>query len=242
MISNEGINIAALVIFFICISVYAVRLLYGIKKPCWGKRGFLNLFYSLWVKRMINPKETLVAVQTMRNLIMATTFLSSSMLLLLGLLLGIPTYGFDGFMNLAPTSTEIIAQYKLLLFVGVLVFSIIMFLLSLRQMVRFSILIGIPAESIETISVNHISTNHKKTKMKGKRNDYCYLDSIELKKDVFLRAMNRFTFGMRAVFYGIVIIIWFLSVYAFIIATFSLTAYLILYNDVESLHDDELPI
>ncbi|MDG6218834.1 MAG: DUF599 domain-containing protein [Candidatus Thermoplasmatota archaeon] len=242
MISNQGINIAALVIFFICITVYAARLLYGFKKPCWGKRGFLNLFYGLWVKRMINQKETLVAVQTMRNLIMATTFLSSSMLLLLGLLLRIPTNGFDGFMNLAVTSTEIIAQYKLLLFVGVLVFSIIMFLLSLRQMVRFSILIGIPAEAIESISANPISTNPKKIKMKGKGKDYCYLDSIELKKDVFLRAMNRFTFGMRAVFYGITIILWFLSVYAFIIATLSLTAYLILYNDVEPLHDDELPI
>ena len=242
MISNQGINIAALVIFFICISVYAVRLLYGIKKPCWGKRGFLNLFYGLWVKRMIDPKETLVAIQTMRNLIMATTFLSSSMLLLLGLLLRIPTHGFDGFVNLAATSTEMIAQYKLLLFVGVLVFSIIMFLLSLRQMVRFSILIGIPVESIESISANYISTNHKKTKMKEKGKDYCYLDSLELKKDVFLRAMNRFTFGMRAVFYGITIIIWFLNVYVFIIATLSLTAYLILYNDVEPLHDDELPI
>jgi uncharacterized membrane protein len=234
MLSNETINLVAFIIFIICILIYTVRLLYGIKKPCWGKRGFLNIFYSLWVKRMINSKETIIAVQTLRNLIMATTFLSSSMLLLLGLLIRIPSNGFDGLINMAATSTEVIAQYKLLLFVAVVVFSIIMFLLSLRQMVRFCILIGIPVESIENIKEYQIKT-------KNKTIPQCYINAEKLRKDVFLRAMNRFTFGLRAVFYGITMILWFLSVYAFIIGTISLTVFLIFYHDAEPIHD-ELPI
>jgi uncharacterized membrane protein len=240
MISNELLNIAALIIFIICVLVYTIRLLYGIKKPCWGKRGFLNIIYDLWVKRMTEPTETLVAVQTMRNLIMAATFLSSSMLLLLGLLLQNPVNGFDGIATLAPTSTEVIAQYKLMLFVAVIVFSVVMFLLSLRQMVRFSILIGIPDESIKDIPADTISANQKKTRNKEKH--YCSLDVGRLKKDVFLRAMNRFTFGMRAVFYGITITLWFVNVYAFIIGTIGLTAFLVLYHDVEPCSGEELPI
>lgn len=234
MFPNEIIDIAALLVFIACILTYTIRLLYGIKKPCWGKRGFLNIIYGLWVKRMIEPKETIIAVQTMRNLIMVITFLSSSMLLLLGLLLQSPA------IYASADSTWIFAQYKLMLFVTVIVFSVTMFLLSLRQMVRFSILIGIPSQSIKNISADYISSNHNKTKNREK--DQCYLDAEKLKRDVFLRAMNRFTFGMRAVFYGIVITLWFVSVYAFIIGTISLTIFLIINHDVEPCHHDELPI
>lgn len=235
MLSDELINIVALVIFVVCITVYSLGLIYSIKKPRWGERGFLNIMYGLWVKRMIDPMETVTAVQTMRNLIMATTFLSSSMLLLLGLLLTAPSNHFDELFSLSATSAEHVGEYKLLLFIAIIVFSIIMFLLSLRQMVRFSILIGIPPESIE-----NVVANQRKTKKNAK--DLGFFDAEELKKDVFIRAMNRFTFGMRAVFYGITLLLWFLSVYAFIIATLCLTAYLIFHRDVETLRHGILSI
>jgi len=236
MLSIELVNNIAFIIFIICISIYAVGLLYKMKRPSWGERGFLNIIYGLWVKRMTDPKETMVAVQTMRNLIMITTFLPSAMLLLLGLLLAGPSSGdLNGLFSLSSPSTELYINYKLLLFVAVIVFSVIMFLLSLRQMVRFSVLIGIPAELIETISANQRKTIEK-------RKIFSHLNAEELKKDVFLRAMNRFTFGMRAIFYGITLILWFLSVYVFIIGTICLTIYLIIHHDVEPPQDGELPI
>ncbi len=233
MLPDELLNSAALVIFLICISVYAIGLLYKIKKPSWGERGFLNIIYGLWVKRMVDPKETIIAVQTMRNLIMVATFLPSSMLLLLGLLLSRNTTEFN--FPLSATSVDLFVQYRLLLFVAVIVFSVIMFLLSLRQMVRFSILIGIPTESIEQIE----ATQKKK---KNKEKEYRHLDAEQLRNDLFLKAMNRFTFGMRAVFYSITTILWFLNVYAFIIGTICLTIYLIVHHDVEPPHPGELPI
>ena len=235
MLSNELINNIALIIFLLCITIYAIGLLYKIKRPSWGERGFLNIMYGLWVTRMSKPTETIVAVQTMRNLIMITTFLPSAMLLLLGLLLAAPSNGLNGFFSPTLTSTEPYIQYKLLLFVAVIIFSVIMFLLALRQMVRFSVLIGIPKASIETISANQKYS-------KGKTKIFGHLNAEELKKDVFLRAMNRFTFGMRAIFYGITLILWFLSVYAFIVGTLSLTIYLIVHHDVEPPNKGELPI
>ncbi len=234
MISNELLNTIAVVIFFICITIYTIGLLYKIKRPSWGERGFLNILYGLWVKRMIDTKETITAVQTLRNLIMVITFLSSSMLLLLGLLLQSPAIANSS------TSTDIFAQYKLMLFVVVIVFSVTMFLLSLRQMVRFSILIGIPTDSIKNISKDFILSNRTKTKNDGK--DQIYIDTERLRRDVFLRAMNRFTFGMRAVFYGIVITLWFVNTYAFIIGTLSLTILLVIHHDVEPSPIEELPI
>ncbi|MBS3749677.1 MAG: DUF599 domain-containing protein [Candidatus Thermoplasmatota archaeon] len=235
MLSSLLINIIGFAIFVLCILIYSIKLLHGIKKPGTAKRGLLNIYYSQWVKRMINQNETIIAVQTMRNLIMATTFLTSSMLVLLGLLLRIPSNGIDELIQFSATSTELIAQYKVLLFVVVLLFSIIMFLLSLRQMVRFSILIGIPVESIETITPEYVNAKREKKAS-------ATINAETLRKDVFLRAMNRFTFGIRSVFYAMTIILWFISVYAFIIGTISLTIFLIRFQDIKTPRLEETPI
>jgi len=235
MNSAEIINVVAFIIFLLCVLIYSVKLLYGIKKPGTAKRGFLNIFYGLWVTRVINTEDTIIAIQTMRNLIMTVTFLSSSMLVLLGLLIRIPSNGLDELLYFSATSTEIIAQLKLLLFVGVLIFSVIMFLLSLRQMVRFTILVGIPNDSFSNICVHNINSNNDEITQD-------HIDPVALRKDVFLRAMNRFTFGIRAVFYGITIILWFISVYAFIIGTISLTSFLILYQDIKTPCLEDIPI
>lgn len=237
MLSNELLDVAALIIFVICVSVYAAGLIYKIKRPSWGERGFLNIIYGLWVKRMIDPKDTIIAVQTIRNLIMVVTFLSTSLLLLLGLLLQSAPIVSQGITS---SVTGIFTQYKLMLFVAVIVFSVTMFLLSLRQIVRFSILIGIPVESIKNISKDYILSNNNKTK--NHKNTSCLIDADKLIEDVFLRAMNRFTFGMRAVFYGIVITLWFVNVYAFIIGTISLTIFLVVHHDVEPCRPEELPL
>lgn len=241
MLSHELLDVVAFGIFVICISIFTAGLIYKIKRPSWGERGFLNIIYGLWVKRMIDPKETIIAVQTMRNLIMVVTFLSTSMLLLLGLLLQRSSIATNEVISSSAASAGIFTQYKLMLFVAVIVFSVIMFLLSLRQMVRFSIIIGIPIESIKNISAKYISLNNNKIKKQAKTS--CFVDAERLKRDVFLRAMNRFTFGMRAVFYGIVITLWFVNVYAFIIGTISLTVFLVIHHDVEPCHhEEELPI
>jgi uncharacterized membrane protein len=85
------------------------------------------------------------------------------MLLLLGLLLQSPYIQSNQIINPSETSTGIFAQYKLQLFVVVIVFSVSMFLLSLRQMVRFTILIGIPYESFKNISKEYLLLTHNKT-------------------------------------------------------------------------------
>lgn len=110
MLTPELINATALLVFILCVVVYAIKLRLGMKRPENAKRGLLNIFYGLWVKRMINPDETIIAVQTMRNLIMATTFLSSAMLILLGLLVKFPSGGFETLIEISPFSAAAVLR------------------------------------------------------------------------------------------------------------------------------------
>jgi uncharacterized membrane protein len=121
----------------------------------------------------------------------------------------------------------------MLIFFTVLVFSLIMFLLSLRQMVRFSILIGVPRPEIENTGSKQISKKDKEA---------CTLDAKSIQSEVFLKAMNRFTYGMRGIYYVVAIILWFISAYAFMIATVIITILLIQYHDIRKPCIEETPI
>jgi uncharacterized membrane protein len=226
MLTIEIANLIAFIIFIICIIAYGIKLQVGMKHPASSKRGLLNIFYQLWVNAMADSKNKIEAIQTMRNLIMSVTFLSSTMLILLGLLIQSYTNGVDDMLiNFSVVSSTIVVQYKLLLLFAVLIVSLIMFLLSLRHMVRFSILIGIPIPDIEETGSNQIQTEKK---------DTCNLNAKALQSDIFLKAMTRFTIGIRGVYYVVAILLWFISAYAFMIATILITYILIKYHDIKT--------
>ncbi len=234
MISVEMANFIAFIVFLVCVLAYAIKLKLGMKKPATTKRGMLNIFYQLWVNSMAESKNKIEAIQTLRNLIMAVTFLSSTMLILLGLLVQSFSNGIDELLiNFSTISSTSLVQYKMLIFFAVLVFSLIMFLLSLRQLVRFSILIGVPTPEIEKTGSKEI---HKKDK------ETCTLDAKSIQSEVFLKAMNRFTYGMRGIYYVVAIILWFISAYAFMIATVIITILLIQYHDIRQPCGEETPI
>ena len=222
----EIANIIAFFVFIICILAYGIKLQVGMKNPSTSKRGLLNIFYQLWVNAMADSKNKIEAIQTMRNLIMSVTFLSSTMLILLGLLIQSFTNGAEDILiNFSALSSTIVLQYKLLLLFVVLVVSLVMFLLSLRHMVRFSILIGIPIPDIEETGSHQIQTDNDKT---------CNLNAKALQSEIFLKAMTRFTIGIRGVYYVVAILLWFISVYAFIVATIVITYILIKYQDIKT--------
>ncbi len=216
------VNGAALAVFAGCIALYAMVLWRSLREPVTAKRGLLNLFYRAWVTRVSNMEDTIVGVQSMRNLIMSTTFLSSAILVLLGLLVR----NFEGWIDLTGAPTHIM-EAKLLLLFGLLVFALMMFLLSLRHMVRFTILIGVPPEDIEQTACRLENGNGGN------------LDPRGLRQKVFVRAMHRFTFGIRAIYYLLAVILWFVNPYAFMGATLVVTALLIFYQDVKTPCPDE---
>ena len=227
------VNLIAFLIFLLSILIYAWKLNTSMSKPGTAKRALLNTFYIQWVQRMKNNENTIIAVQTMRNLIMSVTFLSSSILILLGLLVQSNLPAADTMIQFSTTSASLLNQYKLFILFLVLVFSLIMFLLSLRHMVRFSIIIGIPDEAIEKTGTEEIQKQHETTES---------INASFVQSAVFLKAMNRFMFGIRGVYYAVTLLVWFISVYAFIIATIALTVVLIRYHDIRTPDVDVNPI
>jgi uncharacterized membrane protein len=156
------------------------------------------------------------------------------MLILLGVLLQTTSNGFDDILHSFPSiSSSVLPQYKILVLFVVVVFSLIMFLLSLRHMVRFSILIGIPTKVLEKIS---------KEEFKGEKNDVYELDAQSIQSDVFLKAMNRFMYGIRGVYYVTALLLWFISSYIFMIGTILITFFLIKYHDIKTPSLVETPI
>jgi uncharacterized membrane protein len=227
-------NIIAFFVFMICVLSYGIKLQLGIKKPTTTKRGLLNIYYYLWVRQMSYDTNKLEAIQTMRNLIMSVTFLSSTMLILLGVLLQTTSNGFDDILHSFPSiSSSILPQYKILVLFIVVVFSLIMFLLSLRHMVRFSILIGIPTGVLEKTSKQEVG---------DKENNINELDAQSIQSDVFLKAMNRFMYGIRGVYYVTALLLWFISSYVFMIGTILITFFLIKYHDIKTPNLEKTPI
>jgi uncharacterized membrane protein len=220
----DPLDIIAVIIFFGCVSVYGVALLCILQRPAYAKRGLLNIFYVQWVEKVAHHEDNLLAVQTMRNLIMSVTFLASSVLIMMGILVS-SFEGINGLITFATEETTGVGQYKILLLFLVLLFTLSMFLLSLRQMNRFSILISIPQESIQ--------------KTVKDRHD---VDVSNLRTITFLKATNRFTFGIRGIFFSVAVMLWFISPLAFMIATFIITFLLIAYRDIRAPYPEQPPV
>ena len=220
----DPLDIIAVIIFFVCVSVYGIALLYILQQPAYAKRGLLNIFYAQWVEKVAHHEDNMLAVQTMRNLIMSVTFLASSVLIMMGILVSSPE-GMNGLITFTTEETTEVGQYKILLLFLVLLFTLSMFLLSLRQMNRFSILISIPQESIQQTVKN--------------RRD---VDVSNLRTITFLKATNRFTFGIRGIFFSAAVMLWFISPLAFMIATFIITILLIAYRDIRAPYPEQPPV
>ena len=136
-------------------------------------------------------------------------------LLLMAVLL--QSYHLDNFADFSGPIQNSITTTKLILLFSLIVFSLGMFLLSLRQMVRFTILIGTDIKELD-----HVCT------------DGCHIHGVPLLEHIFLRAMNRFTFGLRGLYFLVAAMVWFISSYAFIGFTILITALLILYQDIRA--------
>lgn len=213
----------AFFVFVVCVVVYAFEFRMGMRRPISCKRGLLNVFYGSWARSMARRDDKLIAIHTARNLIMSVTFLSSAMLILLGVFL--QAYNIEEVADFTSGIGENFFHLKLTTLFAVIIFSLSMFLLSLRQLVRFSILVG-----MEVKDLNHKCGNG------------CVTDGGAFLSRIFIKAMTRFTFGLRGIYYILAAMLWFISPYAFIGASVTITAMLILYQDIKAPRSGKNPL
>lgn len=201
-------NTLALAFFICCTLLYHIFYYYRVARlPKNIFKGKINIIRRTWVENMLNSGNTIVAVQTLRNIHMAASFLASSSIVFIGSILYLV-------FNIEQTAgivrgrgTITIADYLVFIKFSTL---IVMFLLSLlnfslciRLLNYLVILIGASPATIEdTMGMSAVDYIHK----------------------MFSTAGIHYTFGIRGFYYTIPLMAWFIGTWLF----FSLTILVLL--------------
>ena len=208
-------DLIALVIFLICISTYGIMIIYGLNHPRKSRRGSLNLIYEEFVNSR-NKDSSIIAVQAMRNLIMANSAFISALLVLMGLLLAFYSLLFSE--GTIPGSQISLGTVQLILLVLIIIFCLFNFVLAIRQLVRFTLLISSNPENL-TI---------------------CRIDGLKFTKDTLISAQNHWLFGLRGLFYLVTVMTWLINPLLFLGGSVLVTGYLIFFEDIfDRNHDEE---
>ena len=201
------LDIIALFVFVICILIYSIMFFYGLKHPTRSRKGSLNLIFEQYVEERV--KDTpLVAIQAVRNLIMANTAFISALLVLLGLLLAFYEQIFS--QEIIAGSDITLGYIQMVVLVLIFVFCLFNFVLAIRMLVRFTILISSHPEKIEI----------------------CGINGLRFTKDTMISAQNHFSFGLRGLFYSIAVLAWLADPLLFLLGAISVTFYLIFFEDI----------
>ncbi|MHA1994556.1 MAG: DUF599 domain-containing protein [Candidatus Hodarchaeales archaeon] len=201
------LDIAALIVFIFCITIYSIMIIYGLKHPTTSRKGSLNLVYEKYVEERVKASP-LIAVQAVRNLIMANSAFISALLVLLGLLIAFYDQIFSKELI---TGTDISLGFiQMVVLVLIFVFCLFNFVLAIRMLVRFTILISSSPQNFEV----------------------CGMNGLRFTKDTLISAQNHWSFGLRGLFYSITVLAWLADPRLFLIGAISVTAYLIFFEDI----------
>lgn len=211
----------ALGIFFFCTVVYhLVYHLWATVRPFDTVKGKVERYRKDWVEQVLATRNIIMAVQTIRNTIMATTWMAGSVLLVVAFLI---TGGIQGTIGASggdegtfqiiriPADAFIIVKLDLLLIL--FGFAFLMFLFTIRHLILFNTLIGTSPELI--------------TQVEG-------IEASEYLGQIINKAHNRFTFGLRSTYYSIPAIAWLFNTYAFIVLTVVLWLWLLFVMDTRA--------
>ncbi len=196
-------NTIALVVFIFCTLVYHAYYYYKVAKlPRHIFKGKINIIRRTWVENMLKPGNTIIAIQSLRNIYMAATFLASSSIVFTGSILYI-IFSMEQTSGIV-TGKGTIALPDYLVFLKLLILmiaflaSLLNFSLCIRLLNYMVILIGSsPATIEETMEMNAV--------------DYI--------TRMFSKAGIHYTFGIRGFYYTIPLIAWFLGAWFFFIIT-----------------------
>lgn len=142
----------------------------------------------LWVDEVMREKRDILAIQTLRNQVMAATFLAStSILICLGLMGATFRPGVFGeishALNLAGTRNETLWMFKLMLLVVLFFFTFFNFALSVRYYNHAGFMINTFGTHDPTLSVEKVA-------------------------EVLDHAALHYTFGMRGFYFSVPMVLW----------------------------------
>lgn len=196
----------ALVIFILCTVGYHIYYYYKVAKlPRYIFKGKINIIRRTWVENMLKPGHAIVAVQSLRNIHMAASFLASSSIVFVGSILYL-------IFSIEQTSGIVLGRgtialphyevfFKLLTLMIMFLISLINFSLCIRLLNYLVILIGASPETIE---------------------ETMGMSAVDYITRMFSTAGIHYTFGIRTFYYTIPLIAWFMGTWVFVILTLSI--------------------
>jgi uncharacterized membrane protein len=203
-------------IFLFCtVAYHIIYHVYAANHPLRTVKGKMEQYRKDWVESVLQTRNIIMAVQSIRNHLMATTWLAGSLLLFMAFFL---TSGIRGeaqqvldFLGASDRGVEI--QIKIDLILATYGFSFLLFLLTLRHLVIFNSLLGTSAELI--------------TQVEG-------LEASEYLSQLLNRAHTRFSYGLRGLYFSLPAIAWLFSPWAFIFATVGIWLWVMLVLDMRN--------
>jgi uncharacterized membrane protein len=164
---------------FLILFVYHTHLVYKVRTaPLTTSLGLTNHLRREWVETVMEEKRDILAVQTLRNWVMASSFLASA-----AILIGLGTInaafstayapGVSHALNLLGTSHEILWSIKLMVIIVDFFFAFFNFTLSIRYYNHASFVINVPSSEDPIVSYDAVTriinrgTTHYTLGMRG---------------------------------------------------------------------------
>ena len=167
---------------------------YTKEHPRKTQKGRHNIYRKYWIENVLKKGRGMVAVQQIRNMTTVTTFLASSTLIFMGVLVSFSSASFP--------IQEDYADYKFNALIGIIALAFFNFLFTLRTTNNITILIESSPSKIE--------------ELEG-------IPAVQYLTNKINQAFLLHTLGMRCLYYSIPLFFWFFNPFVFIITTVILT-------------------
>lgn len=202
------------VIFLLSIVGYFLFAITLNRRHVENRRTKLNRVYDKWVDMRIKAANHIVTVQSERNFITTNSVFISGLLILLGLIVGFLNDGtFETNDYLFALEEIPLFNVKMATNIGLIIYSLLNFMLSVRMHNRFTILITANPENI----------------CADEEDD---LIGLDLMKNAFRYAQDRFFYGIKGVLFMIASLAWFFDAWFFIGITVGMIVYMIFFEDI----------
>jgi uncharacterized membrane protein len=172
------------------------------KRPRKTQKGRHNIYREYWVENVLTRNRGMVAVQQIRNMTTITTFLASSTLIFMGVVVSYTSTSF-------PIQQDY-ADFKLYTLLGIIALAFFNFLFTLRTANYITILIESSPSKIE--------------ELEG-------VPAVQYLTQKVNAAFLLHTLGLRCLYYSVPLFFWFYDPVIFIVITVVLTIVIAKYLD-----------
>jgi uncharacterized membrane protein len=174
---------------FLILGVYHLHWIYRIyRKPMTTAVGITNHLRGHWVESIMQERRDLLAVQTLRNLTMAASFLASTGILICLGLLSVAASP-QKIAEITPSLNELVREHRVLWLFKLMVlivdffFIFFSFCLSIRYLNHVNFMINVPFDLAHKITPEYITT-------------------------ILNRGMMHYTMGMRGYYFSVLLFLW----------------------------------